>query len=101
MTARDELPKLIEKGRQRVSSQVMTARFMGEYAVREGQKEAGKAVQQVASTLQELGVIPGRPEPEPEPDPVITVKAKETRPATNGKASTNGSAAQAAPRRSG
>jgi hypothetical protein len=93
MTAREELPKLIEKGRQRVSGQVGLAKMMGEYAVREGQKEAGKAVKQAASTLQDLGVIPGRPA-DPAPNPVITTEAIE-KPVSvptpsNGKAS-NGS----------
>ena len=47
LTARDELPKLIEKGRQQVTGQVTTAKIIGEFAVKEGQKEGSKRVQQV------------------------------------------------------
>jgi hypothetical protein len=92
MTAREELPKLIEKGRQQVSGQVAMAKMMGQYAVREGRKEADKAVKQASSTLQDLGVIPGRPaEPDPDVRTVIPTEAVEKPapspvPGTNGKA---------------
>src|SRR3954471_8441846 len=44
LTAAEELPKLIEKGRQRVNGQLTMARMMGEFAVNEGQKRAEKFV---------------------------------------------------------
>src|SRR5436190_14506196 len=44
ITAAEELPKLIEKGRQRVTGQLTMARMMGEFAVNEGQKRAEKFV---------------------------------------------------------
>jgi hypothetical protein len=42
LTAKDELPKLIDKGRQRTTSQVAVARMIGQFAVTEGQKEIAK-----------------------------------------------------------
>jgi hypothetical protein len=44
LTAAEELPKLIEKGRQRLNGQLTMARMMGEFAVNEGQKRAEKFV---------------------------------------------------------
>jgi hypothetical protein len=100
LTAREELPKLIEKGRQRVSGQVAMARMMGEFAVREGQKEAGKAVKQAASTLQDLGVIPGPPAEEPDPVIVVEAEAVEAveKPARRPSAATNGRSNGAVPK---
>ena len=36
LTAREELPRLIEKGRQRVEGQVTMARMVGQFAVSQG-----------------------------------------------------------------
>jgi hypothetical protein len=49
--ARDELPKLVERGHQELSQQATVAKMMGEYAVGEGQKEAGKRLQQASETI--------------------------------------------------
>lgn len=38
--ARDQLPDLVEKGRQQFNGQVTLARMMGEFAVKEGQRQA-------------------------------------------------------------
>ena len=94
LTAAEELPKIVDKGRERISSQVALARMMGQYAVKEGQKEAGKVVKQAASTLQDLGVIPGPPAEATEPViesppaalPAPAAQARDT----NGKSSANG-----------
>ena len=47
MEARELLPKLADKGRQRMGGQVTVARMIGELAVRQGQKQAEKVFQQL------------------------------------------------------
>jgi hypothetical protein len=71
ITARDEMPKLVEKGRQRVSGQVTMAKMIGQFAVAQGQREAEKAVKQAGARLGELGLVPSS-RPEPAPAPVAT-----------------------------
>ena len=66
LTAREELPKMAEKGRQRVSGQVMMARIIGQFAVAQGQKEAEKVVKQAADRLGEFGIV-AAPAPPPTP----------------------------------
>lgn len=51
LVAREELPRLIEKGRQQVSQQMTTARVMGEYAVK---TEGPKLVKQAQARLGDL-----------------------------------------------
>jgi hypothetical protein len=59
LTAAEELPGLIEKGRDRISNQVTMARVVGQFAATKGAQEAGKAVKQAADALAGLGVGPG------------------------------------------
>jgi hypothetical protein len=59
MEARDLLPKLAEKGRQRMGGQVTVARMIGELAVRQGQRQAEKAFQRFR---EQQGWTTGRPE---------------------------------------
>ena len=47
MEARDLVPKLAEKGRQRMGGQVTVARMIGEMAVRQGQRRAEKVMQRM------------------------------------------------------
>lgn len=47
MEARDLVPKLADKGRQRMGGQVTVARMIGEMAVRQGQRRAEKVVQRL------------------------------------------------------
>lgn len=47
MEARDLVPKLAEKGRQRLGGQVTVARMIGEMAVRQGQRRAEKVIQRL------------------------------------------------------
>ena len=47
MEARDLVPKLAEKGRQRMGGQVTVARMIGEMAVRQGQRRAEKVLQRL------------------------------------------------------
>jgi hypothetical protein len=55
LTAREELPRIIDRGRRQASGQVSTARLLGQMAVAQGQKEAEKAVRQAAERWSELG----------------------------------------------
>jgi hypothetical protein len=65
VSAGEELPRWIERGREQVSGQIGMARLVGRFAVAQGQREAGKAVRQAAQLLVDLGVLPGEPvEPE-------------------------------------
>ena len=57
--ARDLVPKLADKGRQRMGGQVTVARMIGEMAVRQGQRRAEKVVQRIRE--QQRGAGPDRP----------------------------------------
>jgi hypothetical protein len=54
LTAREELPHLVEKGRKQLSEQMTTARVMGEYALSEGQKDLERRTKQMSETLSGL-----------------------------------------------
>ncbi len=47
MEAAEALPKLADKGRQRVGAKVTVARMVGELAVRQGQRRAAKLVERM------------------------------------------------------
>ncbi|MGH9264284.1 MAG: hypothetical protein ACRD1D_06280 [Acidimicrobiales bacterium] len=47
LEARDLLPKLADKGRQRMAGQVTVARMIGELAVRQGQRRAEQVVKRL------------------------------------------------------
>lgn len=64
MEARELLPKLADKGRQRMGGQVTVARMIGELAVRQGQKQAEKVFQQLREQQVWAPRGPARP-PEP------------------------------------
>ena len=66
LAARDELPKLIAKGRQESQGQVAMARVVGKFAVGRGQKEASKFLREASGRLAGLGLVP---------DPARTAKA--------------------------
>jgi hypothetical protein len=59
LTAREELPRMIEKGRQRISGQVTLARMLGQLAVAQGQHEASKVARQAGDALVGLGILRG------------------------------------------
>jgi len=99
LTAQEELPKLVEKGRSRVTGQVMMARMIGQFAVQQGQKEAEKQVKKAVERLGDMGVrMPTNvPSHEPvatvgaPPEPAAPKPAPAPSPKAN-KASTNGTA---------
>jgi hypothetical protein len=63
LTAKEELPRLVEKGRQQVSGRVTVARMIGQFAVTAGRKEAEKAAgrlaEQAVGTAARLGALSG------------------------------------------
>jgi hypothetical protein len=85
VTAREELPRLIEKGRQRVTGQVAMARMIGQFVVTQGQHEVGKVAKQASDTLVGLGIIPTSDRVPPQPAPSPPSRPPEAS-ASNGKA---------------
>lgn len=66
LTAREELPRLVEKGRKQFSDQATTARLMGEYAMQEGRRDLEQRAKKVTDTLSGLT---GTRNPAPRPTP--------------------------------
>ena len=85
LIARDQLPGLIERGRQQVNSQIALAKMMGQYAVREGEKEAKKQVQRITETLA-TNTATARPVASTVPRPPTSTAPTTGNPVTNGKA---------------
>src|SRR5947207_10646352 len=65
LTAAEELPKLVEKGRQRVTGQITMARIIGQFAVTEGQKRGERFIKQATERL----AGPPRPAAPPRSEP--------------------------------
>ena len=102
MTARENLPDLIAKGRQQVTGQVAMAKMMGQYAVKEGEKDLRKRVEGVAETLSALGVLPdtsATPTPLTTPPPATSPTPAASAPAASTPAASNGSTPKPAPKR--
>lgn len=98
LTARDELPRLIEKGRTRVSGQVTMAKMVGQFAVTQGSQEAEKFVKQATDALTELGILPGARHQEPRPQSAPPAPAAaDTGTGPNGKAPSTGAPKTADP----
>jgi hypothetical protein len=92
LTAVEELPGLIEKGRTRINNQVTMARVVGQFAATKGAEEAGKAVKQATDALAGLGVGPAaRPPVRPVEQANGGGAASASSPAASGSAA-NGSA---------
>ena len=72
LAARDELPRLIERGRSQSSSQVALARMLGQMAAAKGQQEARRVVEQLWTRVAgDTGsrTAPGRKTPSSPGDP--------------------------------
>jgi len=67
MEARDLVPKLAEKGRQRMGGQVTVARMIGEMAVRQGQRRAEKVLQRLREQQAGSAAPAAGAEPTPRP----------------------------------
>jgi hypothetical protein len=92
--AREELPHIIERGKQELTNQATVARMMGEYAVAEGRKEASRRLEQAGdavgnlrgTTGQQAGPAPGAsttaasPAPPPAPAAPLVTPAPVTPP---------------------
>jgi len=65
LTAKDELPGLIEKGRQRLGNQLLLARMVGQFAATHGQRTATRLVEKVTAAA--VGRIGGLPPVAPTP----------------------------------
>lgn len=78
LEARALLPKMIERGRQQVTGQVGMAKVLGQFAVQQGQVEAGKAFtkaqESAVSALSDLGLL-GAPRSSAPPMPADTTPA--------------------------
>lgn len=55
VTVSEELPSLVDKGRRRISSQVVLARMVGRFAVSRGTREVERLASQAATWLDLLG----------------------------------------------
>lgn len=69
LSARQELPRLAERGRAQADAQVTVARMIGQFAVTMGRREAEKAVKDVGERLEEVlgDFLGGRSAPAPPP----------------------------------
>src|SRR5437763_12058379 len=90
LTAAEELPKLVEKGRQRVTGQITMAGMIGQFAVAEGQKRGEAIIKDATERLTGTGArpapTPSSPPPPPAPasppaPPAPSVPVVETEPA--------------------
>lgn len=76
LTARDALPDLIRRGRDTVTSQATMARLVGQFAVQQGQQQAGRALEdareRAVTVLEQLAGDAGGPGVAP-PAPVVDV----------------------------
>lgn len=92
LSFRDELPKLIERGRTQVNGQVQMAKMMGQFATQAGQKEAEKFVRQASERAAEmLGEVVGdhRPQPAPATSPRSSTTTTSDAPAARTKAASD------------
>jgi hypothetical protein len=80
LSAREELPRLVEKGRKQFSEQATTARVMGEYALQEGRRDLEQRVQKVTDTVTGLTGT-RRPGPQPAPPQAPTAQSPHAAPA--------------------
>lgn len=92
LTVQEELPKLVEKGRTRVSGQVMMAKMIGQFAVQQGQREAEKTAKKAVERLSEMGIVrvetappvPAATVPGPVPAPAPASRPEPAPSTTNG-----------------
>src|SRR4051812_27857760 len=91
LTAAEEVPKLVEKGR----TQAGMYRLVGQFAVNEGQQRAGRILRQTQGLLRDrAGTV--TPPARPAPSPTSTASAPPSTPATRNGASGNGASGNGA-----
>ena len=89
LTVMESLPELVEKGRQRVTTQTARATMIGEFGVKQAGKEARKRLDDVTELLSDLGVFPGARTAPTGGAPATagsTASTESPEPSTNGKA---------------
>jgi hypothetical protein len=79
--AREELPQIIEKGRQELTNQATVAKMMGEFAVAEGRKEASKRLEQAGEAVGSLRSMGERQASGPAPAASTTAASPPAAPA--------------------
>ena len=79
--AREELPQIIEKGRQELTNQATVAKMMGEFAVAEGRKEASKRLEQAGEAVGSLRAMGERQVASSAPAPTASTTAASPPPA--------------------
>lgn len=79
LAARDLVPELARRGRDELTRQVPMARIVGEFAVRQGQKEAGAAAERAKQQVETLAKLwwrgPDGPVTSPPPAKTATAAA--------------------------
>ena len=73
VTARTQLPDMVAKGRAQIEGQVTVARFIGQFAVKQGKTEIEKRLNAMSPAPVPVPAPDSVPEPAPvaEPDPVV------------------------------
>ena len=86
VTVAEELPSLVEKGRSRVTSQVVLARLVGRFAVSRAAQEVERLASQAATLLDLLGgpAVPTSPSVAPVADPGQPARPPSVSPNGNG-----------------
>lgn len=74
MTARTQLPEMVAKGRAQIEGQVTMARFIGQFAVKQGKAEVEKRLKAYTDRPQ--------PPPDPSPPPAVPEGSAATAPVT-------------------
>jgi hypothetical protein len=82
LSARDLVPELARRGRERVTGQVTQARIIGKFAVHQGQAQAGKAFTKARTDAQDRLSDLGTTSPTPSSRAPVTAPA--ARAATSG-----------------
>ena len=85
LLAREQLPALIERGRQQVTSQATMAKMMGQFAVKEGEKTVRSRIERLAEKLTPPAFAPA-------PGATEAAAAAASGAATPGPSSSNGKA---------
>lgn len=97
LSARDLVPELARKGRERVTGQVTSARVVGRFAVQQGQVQAGKAFQRARQEAEERLSSEAAPAAAPSTPSSAPKSAPKSKPAPRGPNSGPGAETLAVP----
>jgi hypothetical protein len=96
ITAKEELPRLVERGRRGVTSQVTLARFVGQLAVKHGTKEVERLLERAVGRVAPPGAS-GVPAESRAASPAPREEPAEPSSNGNGRESSDGAGPRAAP----